>query len=82
MCVFTKNLIKVETNKKMLQDYLEAGGGSISENGTITFPPNTPDPLKEWAHYIVDYNQTTIEENFKLAWQKFGKVRLYLLVKH
>jgi hypothetical protein len=66
----------------MLQGYLESKGGSISENGTITFPPDTSKPEEEWAHYIVDYNQTTIEENFKLAWQKFGKVRLYLLVKH
>ncbi len=58
----------------MLQGYLESKGGSISENGTITFPLETPEPLKEWAYYIVNYNQTTIEENFKLAWQKFGKV--------
>ena len=50
-------------------------GGEIYENKTIYFPPELDDEnIKAWAYYIVEYNQTTIEANFKKAWDKFGKV--------
>ena len=59
------------------QGLLNDQGGQIFENGTIKFPEGDffTDELRAWAHYIVDYNQTMIEDNFKAAWNKFGKVK-------
>ena len=57
------------------QDFLsDSELGQLDENDTLTFIPGVPDVIQEWAHFIVDYNQSTIEGNFKKAWDKFGKV--------
>ena len=32
-------------------------GGQINVNGSIIFPSTISEPMKKWAHYVVDYNQ-------------------------
>lgn len=62
--------------RSYLKAYLEKNGGQLYDNGTITFPANTPPKFQEWARYIVDYNQTMIEANLVKAWDKFGQNKL------
>ena len=59
----------------MVRCFQDQLGGTITD-GVVDLPNGTPNEvqLEEFGQFVVDYNQTQIEDNLKMAWEAFGKV--------